>query len=200
MVEILGDQQHFRANNGMFHYYNHDLNENSTVIELGGNVGSWVDEMINRFNPNFYIIEPLEHYYNLLCNKYAGGKVKLLKVAIGPEERTGVIYHNDVASSQHVETGTAEQVQFVTPEWLLDQWNLPVVDLIQINIEGDEYGLLEHMIATGVVKRFKSIQVQFHLVGPDPAGRRSNIQQGLVAAGFTQKYNFDFVWEAWVQQ
>ena len=200
MVEILGDQQNFYNNNGMYHYYNHNLDENSTVIELGGNIGAWVDEMINRFNPNFYIIEPLEHYYNLLCNKYSGKRVQLLQVAIGPEKRTGVIYHNDVGSSRHVETGTAEQVEFVTPEWLLEQWNLPHVDLLQINIEGDEYDLLEHMIATGVVSKFRSIQVQFHIVGSDPVGRRTNIQQGLAAAGFTQKYNFDFVWEAWTQK
>ena len=48
-------------------------------------------------------------------------------------------------------------------ETILNKWNLNVVDLIQINIEGDEYPLLENMLKTGLINKFKNIQIQYHL-------------------------------------
>jgi len=198
-MEVLGNQIAFREANGENYCYDHNLNSESIVIELGGNSGTWISNIIQKFNPHVYTIEPLQGYYNQLKDRFTNNKVKILKVGIGKENSPGVIYFDDVGSSRHLPNGNGESVEFVTMERLLNLWNLTTVDFLNVNIEGDEYDLLEHMIATGIVSQFKTIQIQFHLIGSDPAGRRARIQQGLAAAGFTQKYNFDFVWEAWSQ-
>ena len=82
---------------------------------------------------------------------------------------------------------------------ILNEWNLTDVDLLQINIEGEEYPLLEYMLKHDLVKYFKNIQIQFHYIGMsgDVIDRREKIQQGLVDNGFTQSYNYEFVWESW---
>jgi hypothetical protein len=54
------------------------------------------------------------------------------------------------------------------------------VDLMKINIEGGEYELLEHLIARGLTKRIRNIQVQFHEdVMAGAAGRMERIQSRL---------------------
>ena len=84
-------------------------------------------------------------------------------------------------------------------ENILYEFKLDHVDLLQINIEGDEYSLLEDMIKTGFINKFSTIQIQFHLGIPNDIERRENIQKGLIQHGYKQKYNYDFVWEAWTK-
>jgi hypothetical protein len=82
-------------------------------------------------------------------------------------------------------------------ETILNKWNLNVVDLIQINIEGDEYPLLEDMLKTGLINKFKNIQIQYHLGIDGDRERRDKIREGLEENGFKEKFNYQFVWESW---
>jgi hypothetical protein len=71
------------------------------------------------------------------------------------------------------------------------------VDLMKINIEGGEYELLEHLIARGLTKRIRNIQVQFHEdVMAGAAGRMERIQSRL-AETHHLTYQERFVWENW---
>ena len=88
-------------------------------------------------------------------------------------------------------------VKFLKIEKLLEIWNLQKVDLIQINIEGDEYSLLENMITNGVINKFSNVQVQFHLGIENDVARRIKIREGLVLNGFKNKFDYPFVWESW---
>ena len=46
------------------HNINYDLNEDSIVIDLGGYTGVWAQQIIDKYNPNMYILEPIEEFYN----------------------------------------------------------------------------------------------------------------------------------------
>lgn len=82
-------------------------------------------------------------------------------------------------------------------DWLETHLPGKVVDLIKINIEGGEYDLLEHLLSSGMVKRFKNIQVQFHEdVIPKAEARMRKIHDELSK---THRVTFQkiFIWENW---
>jgi FkbM family methyltransferase len=179
----------------------YDLNENSTVIDLGGYTGEWAKEIINRYNCNVYLVEPVEESYKILLEKFRSNpKVHILKVGIGIENTEKVMYVNGDGTSFNIETGEAITVEIRTIESVLNQWNLEKIDLLQVNIEGDEYELLQHMIDTGLISKFKNLQVQFHLGIKDAVVKHESICEGLIKEGFKVKYSYPYVWEAWTKE
>ena len=191
-------QKWFRDKGDLIHNLNYELNENSVVVDLGGFTGVWAQQIINKYNSNIYIIEPLKMYYDSLTHKFQNNpKVNILNVGVATEEKQGSIFIDGDGSSTNTTSGIEEKVNFNTIDNILDIWNIPEVDLIQINIEGDEYPLMEYMIENNLLTRFKNIQVQFHLGIENDVERRDKIHKGLESAGFVNKFNYPFVWESW---
>ena len=79
---------------------------------------------------------------------------------------------------------SAIQIKTIPIDKILLDNNINQVDLLQINIEGDEYGLMEYMIEGNIIDKFKNVQIQFHLGIENDVERRSNIQKNLISKGF----------------
>jgi FkbM family methyltransferase len=183
------------------HNITYDLNENSVVIDLGGYTGLWVEQIINKYNPKIYVIEPVEEFYSVIMNKFKNNnKVNVLNVGVSDEDKDGVIFLQGDATSANLTSGKAINVKYNKMETLLKKWNLTEVDLIQINIEGDEYLILENMLKTGLINVFKNIQIQFHYGIDGDVKRREKIQQGLKDNGYELNFNYPFVWESWYKK
>lgn len=188
----------FADDGDTIHNLNYPLDENSIVIDIGGYTGVWAQQMVKRYNPHIYIIEPLNKYYTSMVHKFSKNhKVKLMNVGVADTNKTGKIYLNGDASSTNVQTGDSVDVTFKTLSTILDEWGLEEVDLIQINIEGDEYTLLESLISTGLITSFKNIQVQFHHGIDDCIERREKIRKELAHNNFEINFDYPFVWESW---
>ena len=128
------------------HIYNHNLNESSIVIELGGYTGVFSDKIIQKYNCNMYVVEPVKHYYDLMCDKFKNNqKVHLLNCGISNKEEEKSIYIDGDRSTTNQKDGYSIKCNFITIDKLLEIYNLSSIDLIQINIEGDEYCLLEYI-------------------------------------------------------
>jgi FkbM family methyltransferase len=180
------------------HNITYDLNENSIIMDLGGYTGVWVQQMIEKYNPNVYILEPVPSFYDGMVSKFKNNpKVRLLNAGVGIEDREGIIYMSGDGSSSNLTNGDNINVKFNTLETILNNFGLEYVDLIQINIEGDEYSLLENMILTGLINKFKNIQIQFHLGIENDVERREKIRNNLLDNGFKIKFDYPFFWEAW---
>jgi FkbM family methyltransferase len=190
------------ADNGDYtHNINYDLKEDSSIMDFGGYTGVWAEQMINKYNPNVYILEPIRQYFDTMVNKFSSNsKVSLLNVGVSNEDKIGKIYLKGDATSTCFENGDSVEIQFHKVETILKMWNLDYVDLLQINIEGDEYPLLENMIETGTINKFKNVQIQFHLGIKNDVERRDNIRNGLISNGYRNKFNYPFVWESWTKQ
>ena len=194
-VEI---QKWFADRGDYTHILNYDLNENSNVIDLGGYTGVWADLMIEKYNPNLYILEPVFSFYSGMVSKFSNNnKVRLMNVGIGTKDEDGVIYLSNDGTSSNLSDGETIDVKFNTFETILESWNLSEVDLLQMNIEGDEYPVLEHMIETGYINKIKNIQIQFHLGIEEAVEKRDKIRENLIANGFKIKFDYPFVWESW---
>ena len=73
----------FGDNGDYTHNINYDLDEKSIIMDLGGYNGIWVQQMIDKYNPHVYILEPVLEYYNNLVNKFVNNnKVKIIKTHI----------------------------------------------------------------------------------------------------------------------
>lgn len=182
------------------HILNYDLNKDSIVFELGGYTGVWTEQVISKFDCNVYAVEPLPEFYNQMAEKFKSNpKVHLLNVGVAPEDKRDFLYLGGSSTSSNSEYGTKVEVEFRTISRILNEWGLAEVDLLQINIEGDEYSLLESMIENGSVDKFKNIQVQFHLGIEDNTNRHYNICEALKNKGFKVKFSYPFVWEGWTK-
>ena len=180
------------------HNITYDLNENSIIMDLGGYTGVWAQQLIEKYNPNVYILEPVPSFYDGMVSKFKNNpKVRLLNAGVGIEDRDGIIYMSGDGSSSNLTNGYKINVKFNTIETILNNFGLEYVDLIQINIEGDEYPLLENMILTRLINKFKNIQIQFHLGIEHDVERREKIRNNLLDNGFKIKFDYPFAWEAW---
>jgi FkbM family methyltransferase len=153
---MLSEKNRWINDNGDYtHNITYDLNENSIIMDLGGHNGLWGQQMIDKYNPNVYIIEPVTSFYEGMVSKFRGNpKVRLLNVGVGVEDKDGIIYMGGDMTSSKLSNGEQINVKFNSIETILNNFELEFVDLIQINIEGDEYDLLEHMIKTGSINKF----------------------------------------------
>lgn len=182
------------------HNITYDLNENSIIMDLGGYTGVWAQQMIDKYNPNVYIIEPIPQFYDTAKNKFIkNNKVRLMCVGVSQDKKEGVIYLSRDGSSANQKNGNPIKVKLKNMENILHEFKLEYVDLLQINIEGDEYSLLEDMLKTGLINKFKNIQVQFHLGVDNDIDRREKIREGLIENNFKIKFDYPFVWESWTK-
>lgn len=173
------------------------LTSDSIVFEIGGYVGVWASKIISRYDPHLYMFEPISEYYSNLLKKFSSNpKVHVNGFGVSTQNTMVDIYKNNDGSSLHVKTGDIEQVKLRDVEDILFEVGHERIDLIQINIEGEEYSLLEHMIDRGLIIKFRFIQVQFHVIGEDYEKRRLNIQSKL-SLTHQLRYNYPFIWESW---
>ena len=193
------------ADNGDYtHNINYELNDNSVVIDLGGYRGLWVDEILKKNNPhipNIILVEPVPEFYYELVEKYKNyEKIKVVNVGVSTDknEVTKTLYVSNDGSSTNFNTNASGiEIKTLPIDKILSDNNINQVDLLQINIEGDEYGLMEYMIESNIVNKFKNIQIQFHLGIENDIERRNNIQKNLISKGFKNKFDYPFVWESW---
>jgi FkbM family methyltransferase len=205
MPKLTLDKYHFtlwRDHEGDYtHSLNHSLSINSTVVELGGFTGVWATQIHSKFQCKVYAIEPIEKFYNQMVDRFKDqSNIHLLNVGVGVEDKKGIIYLSDDGSSSNAENSIPVEVEFRTLNRILNEWDIKEVDLLQMNIEGDEYPVLENMLETGIIDRIKTLQVQFHLGIKNDRERKEAIHERLKAKGFKLKYSYPFVWEAWTKE
>lgn len=201
---IKTDINNWIANDGdNTHALDYPLTNESIVVDLGGFKGVWVDMLLAKHKgvqPNIIIVEPITEFYNILKNKFQhNDKITLLNVGVSVdgEDKEKTIYINGERTSTNFKDGIKIVTKFQSLKSILDSCGVNFVDLLQINIEGDEYPLLEHVISNGVINKFKNIQIQYHLGIKDDVERRDNIQKSLTDQGFIKKFDYPFVWESW---
>ena len=189
----IGSLNQWFADNGDYtHNINYELNNDSVVIDLGGYYGLWIDEILKKNNPNIpniILVEPVPEFYNHLVTKYKNyEKIKVMNVGVSTDknEATKTLYVSSDGSSTNFNINVKSVIQIKTMpiDKILSDNNINQVDLLQINIEGDEYGLMEYMIESNTIDKFKNIQIQFHLGIDNDIERRNIIQKNLVSKGF----------------
>ena len=93
-------------------------------------------------------------------------------------------------------TGKVESINIVDIIEFMEEHKLESVDLLKLNIEGEEFPLLEHLIDNNKLSSFNNLKIQFHNFMESAVERKNNIRIHLQKE-FNIIYDFFFVWEGW---
>lgn len=173
----------------------HPLTENSLVLDVGGYEGNWSEKIVKNYNPFICIFEPVKKAHNIAKNKFQNNpKVQVFN--FGLSNHTGEVkisLKGDGSCIWNLESGV--DTEMICIKDIVQVLTFPI-DLISINIEGEEYNLLSHMIVTGIVRLCRRIQVQFHNNYSNCDELRRDIREKLQET-HDEIYNYPFVWECW---
>lgn len=171
------------------------LNNDSIVFDVGGYVGSWSKKIYDRYKSNIYIFEPVKMFYDVIYESYKNNsKVKCYNFGLSYQNRDAYFNVSNDSTSEYVGNNKTELVKIVDIMEFIKNENIEHVDLIKINIEGEEYPLLENI--SDYFYMFENIQIQFHDFIPYADVLRNSIVEKLKKTHI-QTYCFDYIWENW---
>lgn len=187
--EDLGDQRY---------RYSYPLDEHSVVFDVGGYKGEFATGIFCRYASTIHVFEPMPEFFDVLKTQFAHNpRVHLHRFGLADKSGTAKISNSDISSSIYIEDEHAQTIELKSIVEFVQEQGIEKVDLIKINIEGAEYGLLEALLDAGMIEKFKNIQVQFHdFIVPDARARMEKIQQRL-SATHSLTWQYEFVWENW---
>lgn len=176
---------------------NYPLDENSLILELGAFEGWFTQKAVDKFDCNIIAVEPV-FCSTLQENFKNNNKVVIECCGISDTTKTITLYVEGDATSQYsaVSSKTMD-INCYPIEHFLEKHKIDVIDLVQINIEGEEYPLLEKWITSDVLNKIKYIQVQYHDFVDNYRERKNNIEQGLINRGFVNQWDYDIVFSSW---
>jgi FkbM family methyltransferase len=178
--------------------YDYDLNNDSIVFDVGGYEGNWAKKINTLYEPNLYIFEPVNKYYESISKNFYNNKnVKIYNFGLSNENKKIKINLLEDGSSIFLDSSNSETINLINIVDFINQNGIEIIDLLKLNIEGSEYDVLEHLISKGNIKNIKNIQVQFHNFVENSIERRDKIRE-ILKNTHKETYCYDFVWENWV--
>ena len=194
----------FQDNGDQTRLLDHNLNENSIVFDVGGYTGEFASDVVNKFNCNVYVFEPVKKFYEQLVKNFLeNDKVTPFNCGLAAEDSELYINidedngeNTSLLDREVTKNGSSEKVLFKNIENFLAEHNIDQIDLISINIEGGEYELLKYLVGSPVIFKIKNIQVQFHNF-IDNARTKRDILHIKLQNTHKLTYNYNFVWENW---
>lgn len=188
----------FRARGDQTLRLDYDLGPESIVLDLGGYEGQWSSDIFARYCCVIHVFEPVADFAEGIRRRFERNeRLFVHPFGLAEESSDSVQLSVDGDASSAFTTGTnSETIKLVRASDFFQERKIEWVDLMKINIEGGEYALLEHLIDTGLIRKVKNIQVQFHDFVPDAEARMAGIQRELEKTHFLT-YQYPFVWENW---
>lgn len=181
------------------------LNNEKIMIEIGGNWGWDAGNFSKLFNPRYIILEPLEEYVKILEKKFEKNpQVIIYKLGLGTtNEKLMVKLEGNNACATSKFSGLKGNVPIYISNAIDFFTDLGVgiydVDLLTMNCEGCEYEVLETLLKTNMILRFRNIQWGTHssLKGlQQPFYRYCRIQE-ILSRTHRPTYRYKLIWESW---
>lgn len=173
------------------------LEPSSVVLDVGGFEGSWAHEVRRRHRCRVFVFEPVPGFVEALRHRFRDdGMVTVLPFGLAARTRTEHFTIAGDGSSAFGASRDGTPLQLVdVREWIESQ-PLESIHLMKLNIEGGEYELIDRLIETGLIRRIRDLQVQFHRLDRHSESTVARLR-GLLAATHEVTYQYDFVWENW---
>ena len=182
--------------------YDYPLTPDSIVMDVGGYIGDFAHNIHTAYGCYLYIYEPVERFVSILKNRFKDSpKIEICPHALGAETKETTINISSDATSLHNESLNNTQTESISIKNIVDvvgEISKTDIDLLKINIEGSEYGLLEKCVTANILPRFKNIQIQFHTFVDGAYSRRNSIRKALEKT-HTPTYDYPFIWENWTR-
>jgi FkbM family methyltransferase len=191
-------QEWFAAKGDLTHRLNYPLNEDSIVLDLGGYQGDWSQKIWDKFKCHILIFEPIPSLAEDIKQKFSKNKkIKVFNFGLSSEtKKLNINFSNDGSSFNTNIGGPTIECEVRSIVEFLKEEKIDKIDLIKINIEGDEFPVLFSLLENDLIGIFDNIQVQFHTFVDNCYQLREEIQKKLEETHHIT-YNYDFVWENW---
>lgn len=178
------------------------INECRMVFDIGGYMGDYSAAIRNRYDSECYLFEPVPHFYEECCRRFDGdSKVHCYPFGLsGTDETLKIALQNDASSTFFTDDGgKTQEVQIRGIVGFLNASNIDHIDLMKINIEGGEFGLLEALTQSEWIHKVNVLQIQFHDFVDNADAMRDSLRAAL-ASTHKELWNYDFVWECWMRK
>ena len=165
------------------------LTGDSMILDLGANKGVFANEINRLTGAKVVSIEPFKENFDLIPQK---GNIKKMNVAVSDQAKQYYLLINENSESNsltHIkpQSGLFSIVEGLTFQQILDSNKLSIIDLVKMDIEGAEIGVIKS-IDPEVLKDIKQITIEFHdFIKGGSVSRRDvlDICNILKAAGFS---------------
>lgn len=174
------------------------LTADERVVDVGGYEGQWASDIHARYRCPVDIFEPMPEFAAAIRRRFAANPaLRVHPFGLGAVDHiTHLSVAADASSVHRGEKDAGQQIEIRAAAGVFASLGFTEIALLKVNIEGEEYDLLDHLIATGWIRAVRDLQVQFHSFVPDAVARRAALRQSL-SATHRLTYDFPFVWENW---
>ena len=191
---------------GIVHYFldggdtvltNYELGENCIIFDVGAYKGEWTAGILKRCKNSFvHLFEPDPSSFSRLSETFADNPLVILHpFGLSNKDTVASMNFSGLGSSLHLGPACGNVELRDIYRFITDN-RIGKIDLVKINIEGEEYALLDRMIETEIIKRCGIVQVQFHEWFPNSTFLRDGLRLRL-AKTHRALWNYPFVWESW---
>lgn len=172
------------------------LESSDSILILGGYLGDSVDRWLKTSSGLVMVVEPVTEYFQILYSRFSGNqRVKLFHLAVGDQNGIIDIYIDGMKSGSNAQSNLIQSAEVMaTDDFLRKLPTKPVV--IEINIEGGEYLVMQNLFASNLVGQIRTFLVQFHKYAYRDEILRGEIREKL-SATHTEIYCYEWVWERW---
>src|SRR6266550_2861683 len=176
------------------------VSADTLVVDAGGFDGSWSKEVLIRYGCRALIFEPVPDYARHLRNVFGrNNRVEVVQGALFGRDGEGTMGVAAYSSSLFLRTAARTvTVPLLDVARVFRERDLTDVACLSLNVEGSEYDILDRLVETGLMRRVRSLVVQFHQNVPEHVARRAVIQRSL-ALTHEKRFDFPFVWECWIR-
>ena len=177
-------------------YDNNKVVNDDSILILGGYKGRSAISWRKKYDSPIIIVEPIPIFFeDLKRNTREMKDVSLINFAIGKSDAEIEISMDSDSTGSFSSGGPIVRVQQKDiSTFLVGLTKFP--SIIEMNIEGAEYDVLERLIEANLHMKISTLLIQFHKIGPDYLARYVRIQDQLEK---THKlvFQYEFVWERW---
>jgi FkbM family methyltransferase len=196
---LIAGAKWFSDRGDQFHRLNYPLHSDSIVFDIGGYIGDFSEDIYKKFGCKIFLFEPVLSSYLLCIKRFENNeKIKCFNFGISSlNEFLKIGVAENVSSFQSPHTGNkSEVVEVKDITEVIKDLKIKKIDLVKINIEGDEFKVIPKLIESGDINKIEYIQIQFHNFVDDAESKRNFIRSELEKT-HTEMWSYYFIWESW---
>ncbi len=177
------------------------LTSESVVFDLGGYKGEWAQQIYDRYKCHIHVFEPVPALAVAMKTHFSTltDKIHIYDFGLSNKDTTLKLSYSDDGSSFYQSSSTIIDANVKSIIGFLKDNHIHKIDLIKLNIEGDEYAVLNELLDHNFIDNITDIQVQFHDFVPNAKSMRDDIRNRL-SQTHECTYNFVFIWENWTRK
>lgn len=174
-----------------------DLTPDSVVLDCGGFKGDFAAGIHERYGCTVHVLEPVKEFFERTARRFDDNpRVRVYNWGIGADSGMAAFSIKGDMTGKYADNPEMEDVHIKGVQEIFDYLKLGTVDLVKLNIEGGEWGVVPRLIWGGLINRVINLQIQWHDLVPDAKVRYEGIQSRLA---LTHALTFDhgWVWQSW---